>query len=160
MFYRLFIKRPTGYLSNYKLCTMKKIILFLALIVSLSACTLDNDNNDYYTYQVLPITSYVLPETFTLGQTYTITLKYQRPTACDLFQGIYYSKDLNTRTIAIQTATKNNQACTQELPELSETKFDFKVTNTGSYIFKFFKGKDIEGKDTFEDVEIQVVDKN
>lgn len=139
---------------------MKKIILVITLIISLSACTIDNDNNNYYTYQVLPVESYILPESFTLGQTYNITLKYQRQTACEIFQGIYYSKDLNTRTIAIQTASKSDQACTQELPELSETKFDFKVTNTGSYIFKFFKGKDIEGKDTFEDVEIQVVDEN
>jgi hypothetical protein len=48
---------------------------------------------------------------FKLGETYEITLKFTRPT--EFYQGIYYSKDLNTRTIAIQTAVDKDQACVQ-----------------------------------------------
>jgi hypothetical protein len=50
---------------------------------------------------------------FKLGETYEITLKFTRPTECHFYQGIYYSKDLNTRTIAIQTAVDKDQACVQ-----------------------------------------------
>ncbi len=135
---------------------MKKIIVFTVLITSLLSCSVDN-NNASYTYSVLPVTSFTVPTSFTLGSTYEIKLKYQKPTSCHLYQGIYYDKNLNTRTIAIQTAVLDHQTCTQELPPLSEASFNFMVTNTGSYIFKFYKGKDASGKDIFESVEIPVV---
>ena len=135
---------------------MKKIALFIVLITSILSCSIDNDNPSY-TYQILPVDSYVVPASFTLGQTYSIKLKYQKPTACHIYQGIYYEKNLNTRTIAIQTAVQNNQVCTQEVPPISEVSFNFTVTNTGSYIFKFYKGKDTAGEDIFEEVEIPVV---
>lgn len=136
---------------------MKKFALFILLITTLTGCTLDNDNRDSYTYEVLPVDSYTLPEKFTLGNTYEIKLKYTKPTECHYFQGIYYSKDLNIRTIAIQTAVNNNQVCTQSIPAQSEISFNFYVTNTGSYIFKFYKGKDAAGIELFEEVEIPVV---
>lgn len=136
---------------------MKKIALILVLMTTLVGCSLDNGNNDTYTYSVLPVESYTLPETFKLGETYTIKLKYQKPTACHIFQGIYYAKDLNTRTIGIQAAVQQNQTCSTEVPPISEASFNFVVSATGSYIFKFYKGKDAGGKDLFEAVEIQVV---
>jgi len=135
---------------------MKKIVLFLIVITSFLSCSLDNDNTSY-TYDVLPVDSYVVPASFTLGETYEIKLKYQKPTSCHIYQGIYYDKNLNTRTIAIQTAVQNNQVCTQQIPPLSEVSFNFMVNNTGSYIFKFYKGEDAGGKDIFEEVEIPVV---
>jgi hypothetical protein len=135
---------------------MKKIVLFLVVITSLLSCSL-NDDSPTYTYEVLPVDSYVVPASFTLGQTYEIKLKYQKPTSCHIYQGIYYEKNLNTRTIAVQTAVKKNQVCTMEIPPISEVSFNFMVSNTGSYIFKFYKGKDSAGKDIFEEVEIPVV---
>ena len=135
---------------------MKKIVLFLIAITSFLSCSLDDDGPTY-TYSVLPVDSYVVPASFTLGQTYEIKLKYQKPTSCHIYQGIYYEKNLNTRTIAIQTALQNNQVCTQEIPPISEVSFNFMVSNTGSYIFKFYKGEDAGGKDIFEEVEIPVV---
>lgn len=135
---------------------MKKIVLFVILITSFLGCSIDDDNTSY-TYDVLPVDSYVVPTSFTLGETYEIKLKYQKPTACHIYQGIYYDKNLNTRTIAIQTAVQNNQACTEQIPPLSEVSFNFMVNNTGSYIFKFYKGEDANGEDIFEEVEIPVV---
>jgi hypothetical protein len=136
---------------------MKKIVLFVVLMTSLLSCSVDNDNTTY-TYSVLPVESYVVPASFTLGKTYEIKLKYQKPTSCHIYQGIYFDKNLNTRTIAIQAAVQNNQICTQEIPPISEVSFNFMVTNTGSYTFKFFKGKDAAGENIFEEVEIPVVD--
>ena len=135
---------------------MKKIILLVLFIVTLTACTTDN-NHTTYSYQVVPVESYTIPETFTLGQTYEIKLKYIKPSSCHFFQGIYYDKTLNIRTIAIQTAVRDGQVCTQSIPQPSEVSFNFYVTNTGSYIFKFYKGVDTDGKDIFEEVEIPVV---
>ena len=136
---------------------MKKIVLFAILITSLLSCSVDNDNTTY-TYSVLPVESYVVPDSFTMGETYEIKLKYQKPSACHFFQGIYYDTNLNTRTIAIQTAVQDNQVCTTDVPPVSEVSFNFTVNNTGSYIFKFYKGKDANGENIFEEVEIPVVD--
>lgn len=135
---------------------MKKIVLFIVLITSFLGCSIDDDNTSY-TYDVLPVDSYVVPASFTLGETYEIKLKYQKPTSCHIYQGIYYDKNLNTRTIAIQAAVQNNQVCTQQIPPLSEVSFNFMVNNTGSYIFKFYKGENANGEDIFEEVEIPVV---
>ena len=136
---------------------MKKIALLLVFMTTLVGCSLDNGNNDTYTFSVLPVESYTLPETFKLGEKYTIKLKYQKPTSCHIYQGIYYAKDLNTRTIGVQAAVLDKQVCGTEVPPISEASFDFQVTATGSYIFKFYKGKGADDKDIFEDVEIQVV---
>lgn len=137
---------------------MKKIILLLAVIFSLTGCSVNDDNNNSYTYHVLPVHSYELPESYEVGETYEIILKYQRPTACHIYQGIYYDKQENTRIIAIQTVVDNNQLCAEALPPLSETKFNFKPIATGTYLFKFYKGKDTDEKDIFEEVEFQVVE--
>lgn len=136
---------------------MKKLILFLILLTALVSCSADNDNNEVYTYEILPVESYEVPASFTLGETYKIYLNYQMPTTCHLFQGIYYDKYLNIRTIAIRTMVKDN-ICTTQFPPISQVSFNFFVTNSGSYIFKFYKGMDTDGKAIFEEVEIPVTD--
>jgi len=136
---------------------MKKIALLLALAATVFSCTPDNNDGDNFNFNILPVESYVLPESFKLGETYEIKLKYQRPTSCHIYQGLFYDKNLNTRTIAIQTATNANQVCNLLIPPLSDVSFNFMVTATGSYIFKFYKGKDANDKELFESVEIQVV---
>lgn len=135
---------------------MKKLVLFILFVTTLTGCTIDNDNQDSYSFEVSPIDSYTLPEKFILGNTYEIKLKYTRPTECHFFQGIYYDKNMNIRTIWIQTGVNTNQICTQQIPPQSEISFNFYVTNTGSYIFKFYKGKDADDKNIFEEVEIPV----
>ena len=136
---------------------MKKMALLLVLVATFFGCSPDNDEKDNYNFSILPVASYTVPESFKFGETYVIKLKYQRPSSCHVYQGIYYDKNLNIRTIAIQSAVNANQVCTMEIPPLSEVSFNFIVTATGSYIFKFYKGKDANDKDLFESVEIQVV---
>lgn len=136
---------------------MKKITLLLIFVLCTFGCSLNNDNNYNYEYKVLPILSYELPQELKLGETYEIKLKYQKPTQCYSYQGIYYSKSLNTRIIGIQSAVQSSLPCAEVIPEESEVSFIFYVTSTGSYVFKFYKGLDADGKDIFEDVEVPVV---
>ena len=135
---------------------MKKFVLFILFVTTLTGCSIDNDNQDSYSFEVQPVDSYTLPEKFILGNTYEIKLKYTRPSECHFFQGIYYDKNLNVRTIGIQTGVNTNQICTQQIPAPSEVSFNFYATNTGSYIFKFYKGEDADGKNIFEEVEVPV----
>ncbi|RVT79873.1 hypothetical protein EOD40_01825 [Flavobacterium sufflavum] len=135
---------------------MKKIALFLVLMTSLLSCSVDQP--DSYTNYILPIDSYTLPSTFTVGATHEVKLKFQKPTACYNYGGIYYYSLDNTRTIAIYADVKNGEVCSEALPPLSEVSFNFVPSTAGTYIFKFYKGKDDAGTDVFEDVEITVTE--
>ncbi|MCD8529733.1 MAG: hypothetical protein LRY25_03460 [Flavobacterium sp.] len=97
-----------------------------------------------------------MPSEFTLGLSYQITMRYYRPTNCHSPYGIYYEKDLNIRTCAIKNLVEERSNCAEVDDVLVEETFNFKVTNTGNYVFKFWTGKDDEGNDTFMIYDIPV----
>ena len=106
----------------------------------------------------MTIDSVDIPAEFTLGETYPITIHYTAPTSCYLFNYFYYEKDLNIRTIAIENAIANRNNC-QDLNAENSLKsytFNFYVTSNGSYIFKFYQGKNSEGNSIFLEYEIPV----
>ena len=84
---------------------------------------------------------------------YGIPIAYDDPH--DFFDGFYYDKDLNTRTIGVQTRVLDNN-CPAKVSDPVEVTFKFYVINNGSYIFKFYKGEDANGTNIFETVEIPV----
>jgi hypothetical protein len=133
---------------------MKKITLIFVALLMLYSCTVE-DNRPKYHYEILPIESYTVPESFVLGATYPIKMKYKKGTNCHQFQGFYYEKNLNIRTVAVQTLVSENTTCAADTASV-EVSFNFYVTSNGSYIFKFFKGVDEAGNDLFHEVEIPV----
>lgn len=138
---------------------MKKIISLFALLVVLNSCSLDDGGRNYH-LELMPIESVELPTEFELGQTYPITVHYKKPTTCHYFNNIYYEKNLNVRTIAVECAVDERDDC-QELDDtaaMAEYTFDFYVTSNGSYIFKFYQGKDESGNNIFLEYEVPVVD--
>lgn len=140
---------------------MKKLIsiLFLAIIAvtAFSSCELGDDDNVNYHFELIPTESAVFPESFVLGQTYTIKVYYKRPTSCHFFEGFYYERDSNVRTIAVQTSVMHSDSCTELDEEPVEASFDFLPTSTGSYVFKFYQGKDQYGNNRFLEYEVPVV---
>lgn len=135
---------------------MKKILLLLLAVVAVSSCSLDNQGPQYY-YEVLPVESFEVPESFVLGEIYEIKVTYLRPTGCHIANGFYYEKDLNTRIIGIQSTVLDSDDCTPLVnQEPIEASFNFEVLSNGSYIFKFYKGEDTAGNNIFEEVEIPV----
>lgn len=135
---------------------MKKFVLLLLAVITVSSCSLEDDGQRYY-YEVLPVESFEVPESFVLGQTYEIKVTYKKPSNCHIFNGFYYEKDLNTRIIGIQTTVLDNDDCQDlENSEPIAASFDFQVVSNGTYIFKFYKGEDAEGNNIFEEVEIPV----
>lgn len=135
---------------------MKKIAIFLVLMTTLLSCSIDEP--DRYISYFLPVDSYVLPETFKAGGSHEIKLKYQKPTACYIYGGIYYYSEGNTRTVAINASVKEGETCSDALPPLTDVSFLFSPTTAGTYKFKFYKGKDEADKDKFEEVEIVVTE--
>lgn len=140
---------------------MKKLISILILAViavtAFSSCELGDDDTVNYHFELIPTESAVFPESFVMGRTYTIKVYYKRPTTCHFFEGFYYDKELNVRTIAIQTSVIHTNNCTDLNEEPVEASFDFLPTSSGYYIFKFYKGKDEYGNNLFMEYEVPVV---
>lgn len=134
---------------------MKRIFFLLSLFLVLNSCSVDD--GDRYHFELLAVEEFEVPDSFTLDQTYTIKLKYYRPSSCHSRNGIYYDKHLNVRTVAIQNVVYEREDCQPINSQLVEESFDFYVTNNGSYIFKFYKGKDVNGENVFEEVEVPVI---
>jgi hypothetical protein len=136
---------------------MKKILSLLALFFLFNSCTPFGDETNYL-YEILPIDSVDIPTEFTLGQTYPITIYYNKPTTCHFFSTLYYDKDLNVRTIAVESAVKQINNCQDLIAAngASEYTFDFYVTSNGSYIFKFYQGKDANGENIYLEYEVPV----
>ncbi len=139
---------------------MKKIALILVLMTTLLSCSVGDA--DTYTNYVLPVDSYTLPEgTLSVGQTYQVKLKYEKPTACYNYRGVYYYaiEDTNERIIGILTDKKNGETCSDNTTQpLTEVSFNFAPIKAGTYTFKFYKGDDDAGENIFEEAEIVVVD--
>ena len=132
---------------------MKKLILLLGLLFAFNSCEKDETS---FTIVALPVESVVIPSTFELGETYPITMRYYRPTNCHSAYGIYYDKNLNIRTCAVKNIVENRNNCAEIQNVLVEETFNFYVTNTGNYIFKFWTGEDTDGNDTFIEYDIPV----
>ena len=134
----------------------KKIISLLALFFILNSCSSGDDTQ--YSFKLMPIESVDIPAEFTLGETYPITVHYTVPTSCYYFSSLYYDKDLNIRTIAIENAIAQRNNCQDLIAAdgASTYTFNFYVTSNGSYIFKFYQGKDDQGNNIFLEYEVPV----
>ncbi|MCU0349249.1 MAG: hypothetical protein MUF43_00240 [Flavobacterium sp.] len=136
---------------------MKKIFYLLACIMLFSSC-FPTDDEPRFNLELLPIQSVEVPESFVLGQTYTITVRYFRPTSCHFYDGIHYQRDLNIRVFAIRSAVQQIDTCANLDQVLVEETFEFYVTSNGSYIFKFWQGVNDAGENVFLEYEIPVID--
>lgn len=135
---------------------MKKIISLFVILFLFNSCTPDEGVS--YSLKLMPIQSVEIPTEFTLGQTYPITVHYTKPTNCYFFNQLYYEKELNIRTVAVECAVEQRNNCidlTGADAEASYT-FNFYVTSNGSYIFKFYQGKDANGDNVFLEYEVPV----
>ena len=133
---------------------MKKIFSLIVLFLLICSCSSD-DRTDFL-FQILPIESVDIPDEFTLGETYQITLHYKRPTTCDYFNKIYYIKELNVRTVVVENIVEQRNNCQTLTDEIEDYTFNFLVTSNGSYIFKFWQGKDSDGNNLYLEYEIPV----
>lgn len=136
---------------------MKKFVVFCALMLSLISCSLGDDSSPSYRFEILPIESVDIPEEFTLGETYPITVYYNKPSSCYIFNDFYYDSELNQRTVAVINTVYTDRVCTQQV-ELASATFNFMVNSNGTYIFKFWQGEDDNGNDLYYIVEVPVVD--
>jgi hypothetical protein len=105
----------------------------------------------------MPIVSVDMPEQFIYGETYAINISYIKPNTCYQFNDFAYEINGNERIIAVVNTvyTDENANCIGE-PEEVTVYFDFTVTSSDTYVFKFFQGEDEQGIDQYHIVEVPV----
>lgn len=136
---------------------MKKIIALFCVFLMFSSCALDEDNRSIH-FELLPVDSVIMPAEFHANTENNIIIKFLRPTSCHGFDSFYYEKDGFTRTVAIQSfVLEENNGCTPLTNNILEQTLRFTPIETGTYTFKFWKGKDSNGDNIFEEIVIDVI---
>jgi hypothetical protein len=134
---------------------MKKLFLII-LTALLFGCSSDSESN--YLFEILAVESVEMPESFTVGNQHPINITFKLPSDCHNFNGFYYDKLFNIRVVAVQAIVEQRLNCLAYDEESAnrEATLTFLPIETGTYIFRFFKGKDDEGQNIFEEFEIEV----
>ena len=136
---------------------MKKIVLIFVALLLFIGCSLNDEKNIKFHMELLPVHSTTFPAKFTKDVEYDIPIQFVRPSNCHVFEGFYYDKNLNIRTIAIQSSVLEQDNCIVS-PEATSTQIlRFKPTTETSYIFKLWKGVDAAGADIYEEITIPVI---
>lgn len=134
---------------------MKKLMFFLILTIAIIGCSKDDETEVHYEY--VPVNSVQLPVEFKRDSVYDLQFTYVRPSTCHFFDGFYYDKNANVRTVAfVNGVLEQNNCTTAPINPLTEI-LRFKPTIEDSYIFKLWKGEDSNGNDIYEEHEIPVV---
>lgn len=134
---------------------MKKLMFYLVFAVTIISCS--NDDRTQVHYEYIPVDSAEFPTEFKKDSIYELPFKYVRPTTCHFFDGFYYDKNSNIRTVAIVNGVVDEDNCTTAPINPMTEILRFIPTTEASYIFKLWKGEDSNGNDIYEEHEIPVV---
>lgn len=132
---------------------MKPFSLLIISILVFSSCLNNNDTN--YRFEYIKIDEAKTPTSFTLNKKDTIFLKYSLPNGCYNFNNVYYEYRDTTRIVAINAIVNLDQNCTLAIIE-EEYELVVNATQEEDYLFRFYKGKDVNGENIFEEVIIPV----
>lgn len=135
----------------------KKFLILFALTVVFNACSLDDDDNLYYSIETLPIKEAIVPAEFEFGSFYDITVTYDLPSSCHFFDQLYYEYEGTSRIVAVNAGVLENTDCEDSITE-KEFTFTVRVEQVEDYLFKFWNGKDNSGNDIFIEILVPVVE--
>lgn len=136
---------------------MKNQLFVFILGLILVSCSIEDDDSPSFYTEIMPIESVTVPDHFVQGNTYEIEVSYMRPSTCYQFYDFIYEVDGQERTIAVVNTVYNDSACTDNVEEVT-VSYDFTVSGSGMYVFKFYQGADDNGHDQYHLIEIPVVD--
>jgi len=134
---------------------MKKLALLLTGILVLSSCLTSENLPSNYTFEILTIDEYDVPDSFTVGEVDTVAVKYTLPNNCYSFENLYYEVQDTTRIVAVNSFVRLEENCS-DVEVQEEYKFPIFVSQREDYVFKFYKGKDSNGEDIFDEVVVPV----
>ena len=135
---------------------MKKLI-FIALLCSLISCGLDDDINQGFDFDLVPILDVELPDELKKDSIYDLGIRYLRPTNCHAFRGFDYNRNDKERIVAIVNTVARNEQCSTLENDTVAVTLRLHVAQDDVYIFKFWQGKDTDGENQFLVNEVPVI---
>ena len=144
---------------------MKKLVIILLSIVTLSSCSINDDDSPEIEYELAAITGNDLPDTFELGESYTITLNYLLPSQCHSFAALDARRASNSgderRQIYVAAVSNfiSNAQCNEDVVgNAGTTTFNILIDETEDYKFYFWTGFDAEDKPIYTEVSVPVTE--
>lgn len=126
-------------------------------ILTLTACSVENEERQEFRLEVLPIESVEVPKQIVLGRAYEINVTYYRPSACYEFNDFYYEVNGNEKTIAVINTVYTDLSCETTVEKVT-VSFNYVATEFDTSVFKFYQGEDANGKDKYQQLEVSVTD--
>ena len=133
---------------------MKNSFLSFIAVILLAGCSLSEDD-DNFDLKTLPVKEATVPSEFNFGETYQITITYDLPNGCHTFDSLFFRQDADERIVAVNAIVALQIACTEAFIEESFT-FDITALQETDYVFKFWKGVDVNGENIFEEIVVPV----
>ncbi len=81
-------------------------------------------------FEILPVESVVMPESYRVDSTSQIAVRYRRPTTCHIFNGFYYDINDFTRTVAIESLKLDQDNCTDATERIVRSSIGFPAKKT------------------------------
>jgi hypothetical protein len=132
------------------------LLKLLLPLILLSACDIGEDEMSYHFVSLTTI-AVDMPEEFRLNETYEIGVTVLEPNGCTAFAGFdILPEDTTIRRVVAIGTEQDDVPCTEALSEVA-TSFDFICLYSGTYVFRFWTGKNEEGVDQFMEFEVPVV---
>ena len=132
-----------------------KVWIGLFLLLGLTACELEDDSIKYH-FVPLQITSVDVPDSFTLNETYEISVTFIRPSSCTFFEGFDVRQaDTTIRNVVAIGSEIDDQQCTQVVEEVTES-FNFLVIYDQDYLFRFWTGEDENGVSEYLEISVPI----
>lgn len=131
---------------------MKKIIAVVFVCLLSISCS-NEETSPPVRYVLVPIQNVEIPEVMYVETTYNIVVEYQKLSSCHGFDGFYYQTDGFTKTISVQNFVVEKSDCQTFTDQVQSENMSFHPTEPGTYLFRFWKGKDNYANDVFLEFE-------
>lgn len=132
---------------------MKKIFLMLALAIFAVSCSVSDDEGTQFF--IAPLQDVTMPTAYKVDSISKIVIRYKRPTVCHLFNGFYVASNQFNRDVAVRFVKVQQNDCTSD-DTVYEVPLDFQPTVAGTYHFKFWTGRNLDGTDVYTEYDAVV----
>lgn len=148
---------------------MKKLVFAFMALITMSSCSVDDNNTSNLSYEFAEITDSEFPEFFEAGKSYDLKLTYKLPSTCHTFVGFDGGReDLSSNEIFLYAITSfdpgatgcdsSNEADLTSEGTIRGFNISANIAEDEVFIFKLWTGKDGNGDPVFTTVEVPVGD--
>lgn len=141
---------------------MKRLIFAFVALILFSSCSIDDDTTPT-SYELAEITGNNLPDSFVLGETYSIEIDYVLPSECNTFAQVDARRAGSTgeerRQIYIGVITTINTSpnCDPNVPgEEGSSNFSITIDENEAYTFYFWTGTGANNQPVYTEVIVPV----